>query len=281
MREGKPYAKLLLHAVQLVVLFSLIQAVNSHIWYTGVVDVEYTDGLPENSGMEVELEVDQDSADVSIHIDGFITFMQWQNTRNDTTIPADNSEERSEFESSELKPLSELQEEIPIMTKIAFSLGILLAGLAIFQIRYSWIIGLILSGFVFWICINLVILAPLGYLGGMDFGTGSFEGDDRESTVHSTTDSSPVFDLFNGELEVEFTTESYDLGLVDESELDSVVEKAPGKEHYSFMALDGVAGIHYSPFVVVLVWAWLVLFFVAPTVVNFASRVRIDKPQLL
>ena len=281
MREGKPYAKLLLHAVQLVVLFSLIQAVNGQIWYTGVVDVEYTDGLPENSGMEVELEVDQDSADVSIHIDGFITFMQWQNTRNDTTIPADSSEEKSEFDSSDLKPLSELQDEIPIMAKIAFSLGILLAGLAIFQIKYSWIIGIILSVFVFWICVNLVVLAPLGYLGGMDFGTGSFESDDRESTVHSTTDSSPVFDLFNGELEVEFTTESYDLGLVDESEFDSVVEKAPGKEHYSFMALDGVAGIHYSPFVVELVWAWLVLFFIAPNVVNFASRVSIDKPQLL
>ena len=281
MREGKPYAKLLLHAVQLLVLFSLVQAVNSHIWYTGVVDVKYTDGLPENSGMEVELEVDQDSADVSIHIDGFITFMQWQNTRNDTTIPAESSEEKSEFDSSELKPLSELQEEIPIMTKIAFSLGILLTGLAIFQIKYSWIIGMILSGFVLWICINLVVFAPLGYVGGMDFGTGAFEDDDRESTVHSTTDSSPVFDLFNGELELEFTTESYDLGLVNQSELDSVVEKAPGKEHYSFMALDGVAGIHYSPFVVELVWAWLVLFFIAPTVVNFASRVSIDKPQLL
>ncbi|MGB1475403.1 MAG: hypothetical protein ACPG73_04280 [Candidatus Poseidoniaceae archaeon] len=281
MREGKPYAKLLLHAVQLVVLFSLIQAVNSHIWYTGVVDVEYTDGLPENSGMEVELQVDQDSADVSIHIDGLFTFMQWQNTRNDTTIPAESLDEKSEFDSSELKPLSELQEEIPIMAKIAFSLGILLAGLAIFQIKYSWIIGLILSGFVFWICINLVVLAPLGYLGGMDFGTGSFEDDNRQSTVHSTTDSSPVFDLLNGELEVEFTTESYDLGLVDESELDSVVEKAPGKDHYSFMALDGVAGIHYSPFVVELVWAWLVLFFLAPTVVNVVSRVSIEKPQLL
>ncbi len=281
MREGKPYAKLLLHAVQLVVLFSLIQAVNSHIWYTGVVDVEYTDGLPENSGMEVELQVDQDSADVSIHIDGLFTFMQWQNTRNDTTIPAESLDEKSEFDSSELKPLSELQEEIPIMAKIAFSLGILLAGLAIFQIKYSWIIGLILSGFVFWICINLVVLAPLGYLGGMDFGTGSFEDDNRQSTVHSTTDSSPVFDILNGELEVEFTTESYDLGLVDESELDSVVEKAPGKDHYSFMALDGVAGIHYSPFVVELVWAWLVLFFLAPTVVNVVSRVSIEKPQLL
>ena len=41
--------------------------------------------------------------------------------------------------------------------------------------------------------------STLGYLGGMDFGTGSFEDDDRESTVHSTTDSSPVFDLFNGD----------------------------------------------------------------------------------
>ena len=281
MREGKPYAKLLLHAVQLVVLFSLIQAVNSHIWYTGVVDVEYTDGLPANSGMEVELEVDQDSADVSIHIDGVITFMQWQNTRNDTTIPADSSDEESEFDSSELKPLSELQEEIPIMTKIAFSLGILLTGLAIFQIKYSWIIGIILSGFVFWICINLVVFAPLGYVGGMDFGTGSFEGDNRESTVHSTTDTSPVFDLFKGELELEFTTESYDLGLVDESELDSVVDEAPGKDHYSFLALDGVAGIHYSPFVVELVWAWLVLFFLAPSIVNVVSRTGIDKPQLL
>ena len=281
MREGKPYAKLLLHAVQLVVLFSLIQAVNSQIWYTGVVDVEYTDGLPEKSGMEVELEVDQDSADVSIHIDGFITFMQWQNTRNDTTIPADSSDEESEFDSSELKPLSELQEEIPIMTKIAFSLGILLIGLAIFQIKYSWIIGIILSGFVFWICINLVVFAPLGYVGGMDFGTGSFEGDDGESTVHSTTDTTPVFDLFKGELELEFTTESYDLGLVDESELDSVVDEAPGKDHYSFLALDGVAGIHYSPFVVELVWAWLALFFLAPSVVNVVSRTGIDKPQLL
>ena len=141
--------------------------------------------------------------------------------------------------------------------------------------------GLILSGFVLWICISLVVLAPLGYVGGMEFGTGSFEDDNMESTVHSETESSLVFDLLNGELEVDFTTESYDLGLVDESELDSVVEEAPGKDHSSFMALDGVAGIHYSPFVVELVWAWLVLFVLAPSIVNVVSRVRIDKPQLM
>ena len=281
MREGKPYAKLLLHGAQLVILFSLIQAVNSHIWYSGIVDVEYTEGLPESSGMEVDLAVDQDSADVSIHIDGVFTYMQWQNTRNDTTIASPQSGEKSDFDSSEIKPLSELQEEIPIMTKIAFALGILLTGLAFFQIRYSWLVGLILSGFLLWICINLVILAPLGYIGGMDFGTGNIESDERESTVHSSTDSELVFDLLDGELEVEFTTESYDLGLVDESELDSVIEKAPGKNHESYMEMDGVAGIHYSPFVVELVWAWMVLFVIAPSSLTLISRVRIDKPHVL
>ena len=179
----------------------------------------------------------------------------------------------------EIKPLSELQEEIPIMAKIAFSVGILFTGLALFQVRYSWLLGLILSSFLLWICINLVVLAPLGYIGGMDFGTGSY--DDRESTVHSSTDSEPVFDLFSGELEIEFTTQSYDLGLVNSSELESVIEEAPGEEHESFMTLDGVAGIHYSPFVVELVWAWFVLFFAAPCIMNFYFHTKVEKPQLM
>jgi hypothetical protein len=93
MREGKPYAKLLLHVAQLVILISLIQAVNTQIWYTGVVDIDYSEGLPEGAGLEIELEVDQQSADGSIHVDGFLTFMQWQNTRNDTTIPTESAEE--------------------------------------------------------------------------------------------------------------------------------------------------------------------------------------------
>ena len=90
------------------------------------------------------------------------------------------------------------------------------------------------------------------------FGTGNIESDERETTVHGSTDSELVFDLLDGELEVEFTTESYDLGLVDESELDSVIGFF-GKNHESYMEMDGVAGIHYSPFVVELVWAWMVL----------------------
>ena len=132
-----------------------------------------------------------------------------------------------------------------------------------------------------WICITLVVLAPLGYVGGMDFGTGSFEDDERTSSVHESSDGGIVFDLFDGELEYEFTTEGYDLGLVDESELDSVISDAPGEDHPSFTKMDGVAGIHYSPFVVELVWAWLVLFSITPMLIGFIGRVRIEKPQLL
>lgn len=280
MREGKPYAKLLLHLAQLVVLFSLIQAVNTQVWYTGVVDIEYTDGLPEGAGMEVELEVDQKTADGSIHIDGFITFMQWQNSRNDTTIDSTDSEDYDR-ESMDFTPLSEIQEDVPILAKIAFSLGALLFGLTFFQVKYRALIGLVLNGLVFWIMISLIVLAPLGYIGGMDFGAGSFDDDEGESTVHQSTEGSPSIDLLNGELDYVFTTKSYDLGLADKSELDDVVANPPGKEHRTYLEMDGVAGIHYGPFVFEMLWAWLVLFLIAPMGIGFINRVRIDKPQLL
>ena len=89
MREGRPYGKLFLHGLQFAVLLLLVQAVNNQIWYTAVADVEYTEGLPERAGMEIELEVDQDSADAHIEFTGFFSWVQWQNDRNDTTIPSD------------------------------------------------------------------------------------------------------------------------------------------------------------------------------------------------
>ena len=134
MRGEKPYADMLLRVVQLVVLFSLIQAVNTQVWYTGVVDIDYTEGLPEGAGLEVELEVDNQSADGSIHVDGFITYMNWQNSRNDTTIASES--EDYDGEEMDFKPLSEVQEEVPIMAKIAFSLAVLLFGLTFFRIKY-------------------------------------------------------------------------------------------------------------------------------------------------
>jgi len=87
--------------------------------------------------------------------------------------------------------------------------------------------------------------------------------------------------LIKGQLEYEFSSESYELGLVDESELESVIAEAPGDDHESYSKLDGVAGIHYSPFVVELVWAWIVLFSLAPMAIGLFNRVRVEKPQVL
>ena len=107
MGEGRPHSKVLLHVVQVVILFTLIQAVNTQTWYTGVVEVDYTEGLPEGAGMGVELEVDQETADGKVHIDGFLTFMQWQTTRNDTTIPSESSDDfdRDSFDLNQLYSL--------------------------------------------------------------------------------------------------------------------------------------------------------------------------------
>tara|TARA_X000001036_G_scaffold234412_1_gene218874 strand:- start:649 stop:1530 length:882 start_codon:yes stop_codon:yes gene_type:complete len=279
MREGRPYGKLLLHLFQIVILFSLIQAVNNQTWYTGVVDIEYSEGLPKGAGMEVELEVDQKSADGSIHIDGFITFMQWQNDRNDTSIPSDST--KVQGNTMELTPLSEVQEDVPLLAKVASGLAILMFGLTFFQVKNRAILGIILNLLVLWIVISLVVIAPLGYLGGMDFGTGQSQDDNRESTVHQSLTGNPIFDIIDGEFEYEFVNKEYDLGLVDESEFDDVVANPPGEDHRSFIKMDGLAGIHYGAFVVQLFWAWLVLFLLAPMVIIFTQRVRIETPQLL
>ena len=278
MRGGKSYGKLLLHLTQVIILFSLIQAVNTQTWYTGAVDVEYSEGLPKGSGMEVELEVDQESADGSIHIDGFITFMNWQNTRNDTSIPADTAE--YDDNQMDLISLSEVQQDVPMYSKIALALGILLFGLTFFEIKNRAIIGLILNGLVFWILVSLIVLAPLGYIGGMAFGTGIVD-DDSESTVHRSMEGSSSIDIFDGDFDYNFEIKEYDLGLVNQNDLEEVIADSPGEEHRSFIEMDGQAGIHYGAFVFELFWAWLLLFVASPVVFGLVNRVSIEKPQLL
>ena len=241
-------------------------------------DVEYSEGLPKGSGMEVELEVDQESADGSIHIDGFITFMNWQNTRNDTSIPADTAED--DDNQMDLIPLTEVQQNVPMYSKIALSLGILLFGLTFFEIKNRAIIGLILNGLVFWILVSLIVLAPLGYIGGMEFGTGSID-DDGESTVHRSMEGSSSFDIFDGDFDYNFEIKEYDLGLVNQNDLEEVIADSPGEEHRSFIEMDGQAGIHYGAFVFELFWAWLLLFVASPVVFGLVNRVSIEKPQLL
>ena len=142
MGEGRPYGKLLLHALQLAVLLLLINAANSQNWYTAVADVEYTEGLPERAGMEIELEVDQDSADAKIEFTGFFSWVQWQNERNDTTIESENVEKDDERQEMDFKPLSEVQEEVPLMVKIASLLSLMMLGLTFFQVKYDQFSGL-------------------------------------------------------------------------------------------------------------------------------------------
>ena len=278
MGEKKPVAKLLLHIVQLVILLSLIQAVNTQTWYTGVVDLEYTEGLPKEAGLEVELEVDQKSSDGSIHVDGFLTWLNWQNARNDTSIPSESVEK--EEDSWDATPLSEVQENVPMLTNAAAALAFILLVLTYFEIKNRFLIGLILNGLVLWIIISLAILAPLGYFGGMDFGTGSQE-EKRETSVHQDMKLDSGIDIFSGGINLEFESEGYDLGLVDESELDAVIANAPGEDHRSFYAIDGNAGIQLGTFIIQLAWAWLVLFFTAPILIGFTNLVRTEKPQRL
>ena len=274
-------SRLLLSLIQFVILLALINAVNTQVWYTGQVDVEYTDGMPEGSGLEVELEVDSMSADGKIHIDGFLTYMNWQNTRNDTTLPAES--EDSNYDGPEFKSLSEVRDEVDLFVKLSVAISLLFLPMTLLKFRLQILRELILSSIVLWIILLLVIFAPLGYLGGMDLGDGSFSDDDDEgdSMIHESSDGGMKVDVFNGELVYEFTSSSYDLGLIDGSEMNESLADPPGQEHRSYLEMDGSAGIYFGGFVVDLIWAWALLFVFGPIVLGLISRTRVEKPQLL
>ena len=265
--------RVVLHIVQVLVLFSLLGAIANQIWFSAILDTEYTVGKPAGAGIEIDLVVDQDSADGEIHIDGFFTWLRWQNVRNDNSIPTEY--DRS---SVELTPLDELQQTIPVLVKIAAALGLLLFVLNMYQIKNRWLIGLILSGLVFWILISLIILAPLGYLGELEFEkpTNSIE---QETTVHSSTQYS--YDINYDSVELEFKTTGFDLGLVNSSELDDVIANQPGTDHPSYIEMEGKMVVAQGKFVSQLMIFWTILFLLIPLGLMIAERVQIDCPQQL
>ena len=257
-----------LHIVQVLVLFSLLGVIANQMWYSANLDTEYTVGKPAGAGIEIDLVVDQDSADGKIHINGFFTWLNWQNARNDNSIAGETYS--SEVE---LTPLSELQQSIPVMVKIAAALSILLFVLNMYQLKNRWLIGLILNGLVFWILISLIILAPLGYIGDFDFEKSS----NRQTMVHQSTEYS--YDLKYGSVELDFKTTGFDLGLVNYSELDEIIANPPGIDHPSYIEMEGKMVVAQGKFVSQLTVFWMIFFLLAPLGLSVAERAQIECPQ--
>ena len=277
MAEKKNYPKMVLHIVQLVCLVLLLNAVETQNWYSGKVSLDYVEGIPTNTSIEVNLDVDKDSADGSIRIDGFLSYRNWQNIRNDTTIPSDEVMEESDFE---VTPLSEIQETLPILVKIAIAMTSLMVILCYYGINYRSLFGILNTSMAFYILFTLIILAPIGYFGDFDYTSGmQMDRNEGESSVHQSFDGSPEISISdNLELNYIFTTDGYDLGLVNTSQLDDVIENEPSEDHRSYYKIDGIAGIEYSAFVTEYLWACAVLFFAVPFGISFRDRVKIDKP---
>ena len=280
MAEGKNQKYLVLYAIQAISLILLLNAVNSQIWYSGSVEVDYSEGLPAGSGMNLDIDVDKDSADGKIQIEGFLTYMQWQTTRNDTSIKLNETSERGEF--GEITPLSEIQETLPLLIKISICFSVIIGLLFFFGVKGSSIIGILNSFLVLYIIFTLLILAPLGYIGDMDFTSGLSADDDVTSVVHQSFTGEPEISI-NPTLKLEYAFESggYDLGLVYKDNITEVVDSPPGDDHESYFELEGVAGIEFGSFVTEFLFAGLFLFVIIPLSTSTYMWIRIDKPSTL
>jgi len=105
------------------------------------------------------------------------------------------------------------------------------------------------------------------------------ERNEKESNVHSVS----TFDYsFNDtSINLFFTTSSYDLGLVNESNLTEVIETPPGEDHPSFIKMEGKVSLTIGKFISDLFYMWIALFVLIPTVLNLSKWLRIDKPVFI
>ena len=74
-----------------------------------------------------------------------------------------------------------------------------------------------------------------------------------------------------------FSSSSYDLGLVNESNLTEVIEAAPGEDHPSFIKMEGKVGLTIAKFISDLFYMWIALFVLIPTTLTASKWLRIDK----
>ena len=279
MADEKNYPRMVLYFIQLACFVFLLNAVDSQNWYSGNLELDYTEGVPTGTSMEIQLDVDKDSADGDIKIDGFFSYLDWQSTRNDTTIPSDKSSQESDFD---VKPLSEIQEDLPLMIKIAISVSSVLMILSFFKIKYRSILGILNSSLALYILFTIIILAPIGYIGDFDFTSGMSTEDKGESTIHQSFEGTPEIKLGeNLELNYIFTVDGFDLGLVNTSQLDTVIENEPSNDHPSYFKIEGKAGMRYGTFVTEYLWVCMVIFVVSPLIMSLRERTKISKPLTL
>ncbi|MEL0100349.1 MAG: hypothetical protein VW862_01445 [Euryarchaeota archaeon] len=279
MADEKNYPRMVLYFIQLACFVLLLNAVDSQNWYSGNLELDYTEGVPTGTSMDIQLDVDKDSADGNLKIDGFFSYLDWQSTRNDTTIPSDEFNEKSEFD---VKPLSDIQEDLPLMIKIAISMSSILIILSFFKVNHRSILGIVNSSLAFYILLTMVILAPIGYLGDFDFTSGMATEDKGESTVHQSFQGTPEIKIGeNLELNYIFTVDGYDLGLVNTSQLETVIESEPSSDHPSYFKIEGKAGMRYSTFVTEYLWACMMIFFATPIFMSFREWTKVSKPLAL
>ena len=283
--RSKLTPRTVLHVAQFVVIIALIVSTQNNQWTNINADFEYVEGVPAGVGMEANVNISEEKTTNHIHLKGFFSLVKWNNIRNDTTIESNESlipvqEKESDFEMYEFSTLEEVREEISILNYLTISLLSILFILHLFDIRYRSLLGIVITLLVFWIFISLAFRAPLGYIASADFESNVPNAEtEEESSVHSVS----TFDYsFNDtSINLFFTSSSYDLGLVNESNITEVIETPPGEDHPSFMKMEGKVGLTIAKFISDLFYMWIALFVLIPTVLNVSKWLRVNKSDFI
>ena len=268
----------LLHLFQFVILASLVGAIQDNPWFIAGIESDWTEGRPEGASAAIELEVDSGIPHGTIEIDGYFTFVAWQNERNDTTIPSSENYSEQTY-SLEAATLEEVQDEVSFISQFVVLLSLILLVMMLYGVEKRAWLGAIISLLVLWLFISIAFRAPLGYLSEFDGIGGGSTYEEGESSLHPTFETTTSFSP--DEVNISFVSGSYDLGLVDSSELDAVISEPPGKDHPSYIQMEGNMYFKWGQFLVELGYIWLILFAFAPAVMRISEWASIEKPLRL
>lgn len=222
------------------VFILLIIFFSSSLWYSDWFEIEgegvYTEGIDREPKIIVNYNIDNSLELISVSIENATPLLQYWNNRvvvepDNSTDGQDNSENsRESTENSAENNLNETRDLIRIM--LIIFIGIIIISTINKNVFWSrlTIISLFLISFLFLILVPLSAVDDFGLSDESQSSTGGFDSANNDEVsvnqfAHFESNSGFGLDLFS--LRFDYTSNGFDLGLLEPDERQSVIDKKP------------------------------------------------------
>ena len=210
----------------------------------------YTEGIEREPSIVIEYSIDSSQESISLSLENATPLLQYWRNR-ETIANTDTTDQQQQENDSENTESDEKSSSLEIV-RIVVAMIIIIFGLCLFEAvrKSSWFWSKV--SYVAWFILGLSILIQVPMSAISDFGlnedgessTGGFDSANNDEVsvnqfAHYSSDSGIGIEFFS--INFEYTSQGYDLGLLDEEDRELVIQTPPnvGEEGYeSYIKFD-------------------------------------------